>query len=80
MMFHPRQERPTEPNAGIPRLEPGAHHPVHYHDFAQVWYMSNGWVVLRDPEGEGPNVSFSSTGAAPRATKLAAPRPLYQRP
>ena len=29
MMFHPRPERPTEPNAGILRLAPGAHHPVH---------------------------------------------------
>ena len=27
MLFHPRPERPTEPNAGILRLEPGAHHP-----------------------------------------------------
>jgi hypothetical protein len=24
MLFHPRPERPTEPNAGILRLEPGA--------------------------------------------------------
>ena len=42
MMFHPRKERPTEPNAGILRLEPGAHHPLHYHDFAQVWYILEG--------------------------------------
>jgi hypothetical protein len=42
MMFHPRQERPTEPNAGILRLEPGAHHPLHYHDFAQIWYILEG--------------------------------------
>ena len=36
MLFHPRPERPTEPNAGILRLEPGAWHPEHYHGFAQV--------------------------------------------
>ena len=30
MLFHPRPERPTEPNAGILRLEPGAHHPLHH--------------------------------------------------
>ena len=42
MLFHPRPERPTEPNAGILRLEPGAHHPVHNHDFAQVWYVLEG--------------------------------------
>ena len=36
MLFHPRAERPTEPNAGILRLEPGAYHPEHYHGFAQV--------------------------------------------
>ena len=28
MLFHPRPERPTEPNAGILRLEPGACHPA----------------------------------------------------
>jgi hypothetical protein len=42
MMFHPRPERPTEPNAGILRLVPGAHHPIHNHDFAQVWYVLEG--------------------------------------
>ena len=42
MLFHPRPERPTKPNAGILRLEPGAHHPVHRHDFAQVWYILEG--------------------------------------
>jgi len=42
MLFHPRPDRPTEPNAGILRLEPGAHHPVHRHDFAQVWYILEG--------------------------------------
>ena len=42
MLFHPRPDRPTEPNAGILRLEPGAHHPLHKHDFAQVWYVLHG--------------------------------------
>ena len=42
MLFHPRPERPTEPNAGILRLEPGAHHPIHNHEFAQVWYILEG--------------------------------------
>lgn len=42
MMFHPRPERPTEPNAGLVRYEPGAWHPVHSHDFAQVWYILEG--------------------------------------
>ena len=42
MLFHPRPERPTEPNAGILRLEPGAHHPIHRHDFAQIWYILEG--------------------------------------
>jgi hypothetical protein len=27
MLFHPRPERPTEPNAGLLRFEPGAYHP-----------------------------------------------------
>ncbi len=42
MLFHPRPERPTEPNAGMVRYEPGAHHPLHNHDFAQVWYILEG--------------------------------------
>jgi hypothetical protein len=42
MLFHPRPERPTDPNAGILRLEVGAHHPEHYHGFAQVWFILSG--------------------------------------
>ena len=42
MLFHPRPDRPTEPNAGIVRYEPGSHHPRHNHDFAQVWYILEG--------------------------------------
>lgn len=42
MLFHPRPERPTEPNAGILKFEPGAHHPLHNHSFAQVWYILEG--------------------------------------
>ena len=42
MLFHPRAERPTEPNAGLVRYEPGSHHPFHKHDFAQVWYILEG--------------------------------------
>ncbi len=46
MLFHPRPERPTEPNAGILRLAPGAHHPIHNHDFAQVWYVLEGTFTI----------------------------------
>jgi hypothetical protein len=46
MLFHPRPERPTEPNAGILRLEPGAYHPVHNHDFAQVWHVLEGTFTI----------------------------------
>lgn len=46
MLFHPRAERPTEPNAGIVRYEPGSHHPVHHHDFAQVWYVLAGEFTI----------------------------------
>lgn len=42
MVFHPRPESPTEPNAGVIRYEPGSHHPLHRHDFAQVWYIAEG--------------------------------------
>lgn len=41
-LFHPRPERPTEPNAGFLRYEPGASFPLHRHDFAQIWYIVDG--------------------------------------
>lgn len=48
MLFHPRADRPTEPNAGFVRYEPGAHHPLHRHDFAQVWYIVEGTFTIGD--------------------------------
>lgn len=42
MMFHPTPERPSVPNAGLVRYEPGAWHPLHSHGFAQVWYILEG--------------------------------------
>ena len=42
MIFHPRPERPREPNTGFVRYEAGAHHPRHRHDFAQVWHILEG--------------------------------------
>jgi len=42
MLFKPSPERPTEPNAGLVRYEPGSHHPMHRHDFAQIWYVLEG--------------------------------------
>jgi quercetin dioxygenase-like cupin family protein len=46
MVFHPRPERPSEPNAGLVRYEAGAFHPRHRHDFAQVWYILDGTFVI----------------------------------
>jgi hypothetical protein len=42
MVFHPTDEHPTEPNAGILTYMPGAGFPLHKHDFAQVWYIIEG--------------------------------------
>lgn len=41
-LFHTRPERPTEPNAGLLRYEPGAGFRLHKHDFAQIWYILEG--------------------------------------
>jgi len=41
-LFHPTPDRPTVPNAGFLRYEPGAGFPLHRHDFAQVWYIIDG--------------------------------------
>lgn len=35
-LFHPRPERPTEPNAGFLRYAAGSSFPPHRHDFAQI--------------------------------------------
>jgi ChrR Cupin-like domain len=48
MLFHPRPEEPTEPNAGLVRYDPGSHHPWHRHDFAQVWYILEGQFMIGD--------------------------------
>ena len=46
MVFHPRPERLSEPNTGFVRYEPGAYHPRHRHDFAQVWHILEGEFVI----------------------------------
>ena len=46
MLFHPRPERPNAPNVGFVRFEPGSSHPVHRHDFAQVWYIIEGEFII----------------------------------
>lgn len=46
ILFHPSPEHPTDPNAGLLRLAPGAHHPWHRHDFAQVWYILEGEFII----------------------------------
>ncbi|MBL8706282.1 MAG: cupin domain-containing protein [Rhodospirillales bacterium] len=57
MLFHPRPERPTEPNAGFVRYEPGAHHPLHSHNFAQIWYILEGtFKIGKDTCGPGTMV------------------------
>jgi hypothetical protein len=50
MLFHPSDEHPTMPNAGLLRLEPGAHHPWHRHDFAQIWHILEGVFTIGDRE------------------------------
>lgn len=57
MVFHPRAERPTEPNAGLVRYDPGAHHPYHRHDFAQVWYILEGEFEIGG-QTHGPGTMF----------------------
>jgi hypothetical protein len=46
MPFPPGPEQPTAPNAGILRLESGAHHPEHDHGFAQVWFILKGEFTI----------------------------------
>ena len=50
MLFHPRPEDPTQPNAGILRLEPGAYHPEHREAARLEGWATNAVLVpmLRD--------------------------------
>jgi mannose-6-phosphate isomerase-like protein (cupin superfamily) len=48
MLFHPHPDRPTEPNAGLVKFDPGANHPLHSHYFAQVWYVLEGEFKIGD--------------------------------
>ena len=60
MVFHPRPERPSEPNTGFVRYEPGAHHPRHRHDFAQVWYILEGtFTIGAETRGPGTVVFYA---------------------
>jgi hypothetical protein len=93
MLFHPRPERPTEPNAGILRLAPGAHHPLHRHDFAQVWYILSGEYRIGDrlcgpgtmlfhPDGHYEDVLATETGGEILIVQYTGPttggRPIYE--
>lgn len=57
MLFHPSDADPGCPNAGLVRYEPGAHHPLHTHQFAQVWYILEGTFRIGDRE-HGPGTMF----------------------
>ena len=64
MVFHPRPERPSEPNTGFVRYAPGAYHPRHRHDFAQVWYILEGTFQIGERTGPRPVRRRSTTGAS----------------
>ena len=57
MLFHPSEQEPTRPNAGLVRYEAGANHPVHSHQFAQVWYILEGEFKIGDAT-HGPGTMF----------------------
>ena len=66
MAFHPRPERPSEPNAGLVRYEPGAWHPMHSHQFAQVWYILEGQFSYGDGRyGPGTMIYHSDPHTEP---------------
>ncbi|WP_430336309.1 cupin domain-containing protein [Rhodococcus sp. ACT016] len=48
MVFHPSEEDPTQPNAGIVNYLPGASFPLHMHEFAQMWYIVEGECCFGD--------------------------------
>lgn len=91
-LFHPTPERPTTPNAGFLRYEPGAGFRLHKHDFAQVWYVIDGTfqmgertyglgtlVYMEDPHFE--NEMHTETGGTVLFVQYPGPttgaRPIY---
>jgi hypothetical protein len=54
MLFHPRAERPTEPNAGLVRYEAGAHHPF---EIGEATYGPGTMLFYPDPHSEPPLVT-----------------------
>ena len=42
MVFHPSDENPNAPNAGVLTYAPGSGFPLPLPDFAQVWYVLDG--------------------------------------
>lgn len=48
MVFHPTEEDPNVPNAGVLTYLPGSGFPEHRHDFAQVWYVLEGTCQFGD--------------------------------
>ncbi|MEM7751219.1 MAG: cupin domain-containing protein [Pseudomonadota bacterium] len=56
--FHPNPERPTEPNAGVIKFEPGSGFVLHRHDFAQVWYVIEGECRYGDDTLRAGSVVF----------------------
>ena len=66
---------------------------IHCHDFdrtvafwqAALHYVprepaKDGWVILRDPEDKGPNLSFQGSRSASPQPELASSRPLHRGP
>lgn len=49
MVFHPSEDDPTQPNAGIVTyLRGGGGFPLHMHEFAQMWYIVEGECCFGD--------------------------------
>jgi quercetin dioxygenase-like cupin family protein len=46
------------------RYEPGSHHPLHKHDFAQVWYILEGQFQIGERTYSG---RFNMTARKPVA-------------
>jgi mannose-6-phosphate isomerase-like protein (cupin superfamily) len=57
-LFHPTEERPTEPCAGVLRYDAGASFRLHRHDFAQVWYVIEGELQYGDQTMRAGNIIY----------------------
>jgi hypothetical protein len=73
MLFHPSPGQPTAPNAGVLRLEPGAHHPEG--SAASALFQALELIATQDMSN--PPTGWRRSGTGVQCARLPGPPPSY---